>query len=223
MFRSSPTSLGFADRHAAGAALAERLKEFAARHDVVVLALPRGGVPVAYEVARALNAPLDVFVVRKLGVPGHEELAMGAIASGDVRVLNQEVLAWYRLSDADVDAVARHEKAELARRERLYRGGRPLVPIDGRVVILIDDGLATGSTMRAAVEAVRRLNPSRIIVAVPVGAQDTCDQLRQIADDAICLMTPASFSAVGQWYLDFSQTTDDDVSRLLAGAGQNRT
>jgi putative phosphoribosyl transferase len=144
---------------------------------------------------------------------------MGAIASGDVRVLNQDVLAWYRLSEADVDAVARLEKAELERRERLYRGGRSPVPIDGRVVILIDDGLATGSTMRAAVEAVRRLQPSRIVVAVPVGAQDTCDQLRHVADDAICLMTPASFSAVGQWYRDFSQTTDDEVKSLLASLG----
>jgi predicted phosphoribosyltransferase len=219
MFRSSHSSLEFADRHAAGTALAERLKEYAGQNDVVVLALPRGGVPVAYEVARALNAPLDVFVVRKLGVPGHEELAMGAIASGDVRVLNQDVLAWYGLSASDVEAVARLEKAELERREHLYRGGRSLVSIDGRVVILIDDGLATGSTMRAAVEAVRRLKPSRIVVAVPVGAQDTCDQLRQVADDAICLMTPASFSAVGQWYRDFSQTTDDDVRRLLANVG----
>jgi predicted phosphoribosyltransferase len=218
MFRSSRSSLEFTDRHHAGKALAERLKEYAGRNDVVVLALPRGGVPVAYEVACTLHAPLDVFVVRKLGVPGHEELAMGAIASGDVRVLNQDVLQWYRLSDADLDAVTRHEKGELERRERLYRGSRPLTPIEGRTVILIDDGLATGSTMRAAVEAVRRLNPTRIVVAVPVGAQDTCDQLRQIADDAICLMTPASFSAVGQWYLDFSQTTDEEVSRLLASA-----
>ena len=219
MFRSLHPSLEFTDRHAAGTALAARLKEFARRSDVVVLALPRGGVPVAYEVARALNAPLDVFVVRKLGVPGHEELAMGAIASGDVRVLNQDVIDWYRLSEADVNAVARLEKLELERRERLYRGGRSPVPIDGRVVILIDDGLATGSTMRAAVEAVRRLKPSRIVVAVPVGARETCNQLRQVADDAICLMMPASFSAVGQWYLDFSQTTDDEVTRLLASVG----
>ena len=216
MFRSSNSSLEFADRHAAGRALAERLEEFAGRTDVVVLALPRGGVPVAYEVAQGLNAPLDVFVVRKLGVPGHEELAMGAIASGDVRVLNQDVLDWYRLSDGDVDAVARRERAELERREQLYRGGRPLTPIEGRVVILIDDGLATGSTMRAAVEAVRRLKPSRIVVAVPVGARDTCEQFREIADDAICVISPASFSAVGQWYVDFSQTTDDEVRQLLA-------
>jgi putative phosphoribosyl transferase len=218
MFRSSRSSLEFADRHHAGKSLAERLKEFTGRIDVVVLALPRGGVPVAYEVASALHAPLDVFVVRKLGVPGHEELAMGAIASGDVRVLNQDVLDWYRLSEADIEAVSRHEKGELERRERLYRGSRPLTPIEGRTVILIDDGLATGSTMRAAVEAVRRLNPTRIVVAVPVGAQDTCDQLGRIADEAICLMTPGSFSAVGQWYLDFSQTTDDEVRHLLASA-----
>jgi predicted phosphoribosyltransferase len=219
MFRSSRSSLEFADRHDAGKALAERLEEYAGRNDVVILALPRGGVPVAYEVACALRAPLDVFVVRKLGVPGHEELAMGAIASGDVRVLNRDVLDWYRLSEADVDAVSRLEKSELERRERLYRGSRPLTHIEGCTAILIDDGLATGSTMRAAVEAVRRLNPARIVVAVPVGAQDTCDQLRRIADEAICLMTPASFSAVGQWYLDFSQTTDDEVRRLLASAG----
>jgi len=172
-------------------------------------------------VACALHAPLDVFVVRKLGVPGHEELAMGAIASGGVRVLNQDVLDWYRLSEADVEAVSLLEKAELERRERLYRASRPLTRIDGCTAILIDDGLATGSTMRAAVEAVRRLNPTRIVVAVPVGAQDTCDQLGQIADEAICLMTPASFSAVGQWYLDFSQTTDEEVRRLLASAGND--
>jgi predicted phosphoribosyltransferase len=222
MFRNS-NSLEFADRHAAGRALAERMNQFAGRTDVVVLALPRGGVPVAYQVAQALHVPLDVFVVRKLGVPGHEELAMGAIASGDVRVLNQEVLDWYRLSDADVDAVARHERAELERREQLYRGGRPLTPIEGRIVILIDDGLATGSTMRAAVEAVRRLNPSRIVVAVPVGAQDTCEQFRQIADDVVCVLSPASFSAVGQWYQDFSQTTDDEVRHLLASRDPDRT
>jgi predicted phosphoribosyltransferase len=218
MFRSSRSSLEFTNRHDAGKALAQRLGEFAGRNDVVVLALPRGGVPVAYEVARSLDAPLDVFVVRKLGVPGHEELAMGAIASGDVRVLNQDVLDWYGLSEADVDTVSRREKGELERREQLYRGTRTLTPIDGRTVILIDDGLATGSTMRAAVEAVRRLNPARIVVAVPVGAQDTCDQLRKTADEAICLLTPASFSAVGQWYVDFSQTTDDEVRHLLASA-----
>jgi putative phosphoribosyl transferase len=219
MFRSSNSSLEFSDRHAAGRALAERLNAFAGRGDVVVLALPRGGVPVAYEVAHALNAPLDVFVVRKLGVPGHEELAMGAIASGDVQVLNQEVLDWYRLSDADVEAVARRERAELERREQLYRGSRPLTPIEGRIAIMIDDGLATGSTMRAAVEAVRRLKPARIVVAVPVGARNTCEEFRQIANDVVCVISPASFSAVGQWYQDFSQTTDEDVKRLLAAVG----
>ena len=172
--------------------------------------------------ARALNAPLDVFVVRKLGVPGHEELAMGAIASGDVRVLNQDVVDWYALPETVIDAATRRERAELARRESLYREGRSLIPLHGRVVMLIDDGLATGSTMRAAVRAVRQLDPSRIIVAVPVGAPDTCDALGTIADEVVCLLMPTSFSAVGQWYLDFSQTTDEEVQHLLASANAHR-
>ena len=210
----------FEDRLEAGRALAARLAEFRGRDDLAVLGLPRGGVPVAWEVAQALGAPLDVFVVRKLGVPGHEELAMGAIASGDVRVLNPDVLRWYQIPDETIEKVTRVEKTELERRERLYRDGRPLISVDRRVVILIDDGLATGSTMRAAVGAVRSLAPARIVVAVPVGARDTCETLGEIADHVVCLLTPESFSAVGQWYLDFSQTSDEEVRRLLATAGR---
>jgi predicted phosphoribosyltransferase len=206
---------GFDDRRQAGAVLADSLKQFAGRSDVVVLALPRGGVPVGYEVARALAAPLDVFVVRKLGLPGHPELAMGAIASGDVRVLNEDVVESYRVPRTAIDAVARAERLELERRERSYRDGRPLLPIDGRVVILVDDGLATGSTMWAAVVAVRRLQPARVVVAVPVGAADTCEALRNVADEVVCAFTPEPFRAVGLWYADFSQTTDDEVRQLL--------
>jgi len=211
----SPNARAFRDRHEAGVALAERLTAFARRIDVVVLALPRGGVPVGYEVAVALGVPLDVFTVRKLGVPGHPELAMGAIASGGVQVLNDEVLQWLRPSAGVVEAVARAESTELDRRERLYRGGRPLAPIEGRTVILVDDGLATGSTMRAAVAAVRRLRAGRVIVAAPVGARDTCDAMRRVADDVVCVVSPEHFVAVGAWYLDFSETSDDEVRRLL--------
>ena len=210
--------IGFADRRAAGAVLAYRLKQFAGRGDVVVLALPRGGVPVGYEVARVLSAPLDVFVVRKLGLPGHPELAMGAIASGDVRVLNEDVLDSYPVSRAAIGAVTRTERLELERRERAYRDGRPLVPVQGRIAILVDDGLATGSTMWAAVVAVRRLQPARVVVAVPVGAEETCEALRKVADDVVCALTPEPFQAVGLWYVDFSQTTDDEVRQLLARA-----
>lgn len=180
----------FVDRREAGVALADRLGQFAGGEDIVVLALPRGGVPVGYEVARALGAPLDVFVVRKLGLPGHPELAMGAIASGGVRVLNEDVLESIAVSPNAIDAVTRTEQSELERRERAYRDGRPLVPIEGRVVILVDDGLATGSSMRAAVLAVRRLQPARVVVAVPVGAWQTCRELRGVADDVVCAFTP---------------------------------
>jgi predicted phosphoribosyltransferase len=183
-----------------------------------VLALPRGGVPVAYEVARALHAPLDVFLVRKLGVPGHRELAMGAIASGDVRVLNEDVVRWYRIPEEVIDEVAREEQGELERRESAYRAGRSPVEVSDRVVLLVDDGLATGSSMKAAVRAVRARTPSRIVVAVPVGAPETCRELATIADEVVCARTPADFSAVGQWYLDFSQTTDDEVRQLLSEA-----
>ena len=203
--------------------LANRLQRFANRDDVAVLALPRGGVPIGYEVARGLGAPLDVFVVRKLGLPGHPELAMGAIASGGVRVMNEDVLESYRVSQAAIEAVTRAERVELERRERAYRDGRPLVAIEGRTVLLVDDGLATGSTMRAAVLAVRRLHPARVVVAVPVGAWQTCEALRDVADDVICVSTPEPFSAVGLWYVDFSQTTDEEVRQLLSRANAGAT
>jgi putative phosphoribosyl transferase len=212
---SRPDARAFSDRHEAGIALAGALQAYAGRNDVVVLGLPRGGVPVAYEVASALRLPLDVFSVRKLGVPGHPELAMGAIASGGVQVLNDDVLAWYRPSADTLEAVARVEMRELARREQLYREGRPLVLVEGRTVILVDDGLATGSTMRAAVQAVRRLHAREVVVASPVGAPETCRAMRREADDVVCVLMPDHFSAVGAWYLDFSETTDDEVRRLL--------
>lgn len=215
--------LRFADRRHAGAVLASQLQHFADRPDLVVLALPRGGVPVAFEVARALGAPMDVFVVRKLGMPGHPELAMGAIASGGVRVMNEDVFGWYRPSAAAIEAVIRTEHAELERRERAYRDGRPPVPIEGRTVILVDDGLATGSTMRAAVLAIRRLGPARVVVAVPVGARETCEALRAMADEVVCALMPEPFSAVGRWYIDFSQTTDDEVRQLLSSQGAAAT
>jgi predicted phosphoribosyltransferase len=208
----------YANRREAGVVLAGRLAELKNRRDVVVLALPRGGVPVAYEVARALHAPLDVFLVRKLGVPGHRELAMGAIASGDVRVLNEDVVRWYRIPEEVIDEVAREEQGELERRESAYRAGRSPVEVSDRVVLLVDDGLATGSSMKAAVRAVRARTPSRIVVAVPVGAPETCRELATIADEVVCARTPADFSAVGQWYRDFSQTTDDEVRQLLSEA-----
>ena len=205
----------FTDRRDAGIALAERLQEYKDRDDVIVLALPRGGVPVAYEVARALHVPLDVFLVRKLGLPGHRELAMGAIASGGVRVLNETVVGWYGIPPAVIDEVARDEATELERREHVYRDQRPPLAIRGRTVVLIDDGLATGSTMKAAVQAVRAHEPAKIVVAVPVGAPDTCREFADVADEIICARTPEPFSAVGQWYRHFSQTTDDEVRELL--------
>jgi predicted phosphoribosyltransferase len=195
--------------------LADALPHYANRHDVVVLGLPRGGVPVAREVADKLSAPLDVFLVRKLGTPGHRELAMGAIASGGVRVLNEDVIRWYGLGRDVIDAIAAEEQQELERRERLYRGDREPPPVAGRVVILVDDGLATGSTMKAAVDAVRMLHPARVVVAVPVGAAETCRELALRADDVVCARTPDPFSAVGLWYEDFSQTTDEEVQRAL--------
>jgi predicted phosphoribosyltransferase len=222
MQRSQPR-VGFSDRRHAGAVLADRLKHLANRNDIVVLALPRGGVPVGFEVARALRARLDVFVVRKLGLPGHPEFAMGAIASGDVQVINEDVLESYPVPQAAIEDVARAERLELERRERAYRDGRPLVAIAGRTVILVDDGLATGSTMRAAVLAVRRLHPAHILVAVPVGAWQACQALREAADEVVCAFTPEPFSAVGLWYADFSQTTDEEVRQLLTRANADGT
>jgi putative phosphoribosyl transferase len=205
----------YRDRRDAGRQLASELRAYANRPDVVVLALPRGGVPVAYEVATALGAPLDVFVVRKLGLPGHEELAMGALASGGVRVLDEDLIRLARVSADQLRRVTEFEQAELNRRERQYRGDRPFPDVRGKTAILIDDGLATGSTMRAAVAALRLEGPARIVVAVPVAASETCDAFHAIADDVVCAATPEPFHAVGLWYDDFSQTTDDEVHELL--------
>ena len=205
----------FHDRFDAGRALAADLAPYAGRRDVLVLALPRGGVPVAYEVARALGAPLDVFLVRKLGLPGHEEFAMGAIASGGIRLLNDDVIREFGVTPAEIAAVSRAEEQELDRRERQYRADRPMPPVAGQTVILVDDGLATGSTMRVAVLALRQERPDRIIVGVPVAAAETCDEFRGLVDDIVCAETPEPFYAVGLWYEDFSQTTDDEVRELL--------
>jgi len=212
----------FRNRSEAGRLLAAKLAAYANRHDVVVLGLPRGGVPVAYEVARVLSAPLDIFLVRKLGVPGHEELAMGAVASGGVRVLNRDVVSELRIPDAAIDAVAKSEEQELERRAHAYRGDRPPPDVRGRIAILVDDGLATGATMLAAIKALRHQHPARIVVAVPTGSPETCEQLRADADDVVCLITPEPFAAVGLWYEDFSQTTDDEVRELLARSDASR-
>jgi predicted phosphoribosyltransferase len=209
----------FRNRNDAGRQLAEKLAAYADRPDVLVLALPRGGVPVGYEVARALGAPLDVFLVRKLGVPGYEELAMGAVATGGVRVLNDEIVRGLGISEHGIDVAVAREMEELARRERLYRGDRPPPDVAGRTVILVDDGLATGATMRAAVAALREQQPTRIVVAVPTASPDTCEVLKAEADDVVCAITPEPFFAVGHWYEDFTQTTDDEVRELLARQG----
>jgi predicted phosphoribosyltransferase len=208
----------FADRREAGRILASLVMKYADRDDVLVLALPRGGVPVGFEVAQALRAPLDVFIVRKLGVPGHDELAMGAIATGGVRVLNDVVVISLELEPKVIDAVAAKEGKELARRERLYRGARPAPDVHGRTVILVDDGLATGSSMRAAVAALRKQEPARIVVAVPVAAPETCEEFKTEVDEVVCAATPRMFNGVGRWYGDFSQTTDEEVHELLAQA-----
>jgi predicted phosphoribosyltransferase len=209
--------MGFRDRADAGRALAARLGHLTGRADVLVLGLPRGGVPVAHEVATALRAPLDVLVARKLGTPGQSELAMGAVAPGGVRVLHRAVVDALALPPEVVEQVARREEAEVARREESYRTGRPPLDVAGRVVVVVDDGLATGSTMRAAVAALRAMGPGRIVVAVPVGSPETCQQLATEADEVVCLEMPAAFRAVGQWYDDFSQTTDDHIRALLEG------
>lgn len=208
----------FRSRRHAGRELAARLERYKDRSDVLVLALPRGGVPVGYEVARALGAPLDVFLVRKLGVPGEDELAMGAIASDGVQVLNRDVIRSADISQHVLEAVSRREQEELERRERLYRGERPHPSVRGRTVILVDDGLATGSSMRAAALALRRMEPARVVVAVPVGAQETCEQFRVEVDEVVCAVTPHAFIAVGAWYADFSQVEDDEVRELLQQA-----
>ena len=211
----------FRDRTHAGQVLAKELQAYAGRPDVLVLGLPRGGVPVAYEVARALGAPLDVFIVRKLGVPGFEELAAGAIASGGVRVLNEDVVRAIPHAEEAIEAVTTRETAELERREHEYRDGRAAPELRDRVVILVDDGLATGATMRAAVKALRQSGAAKIVVAVPVGPPDTCHEIEEQADETICLTTPEFFQAVGQYYEDFSQTSDEDVRELLSQAAQN--
>jgi putative phosphoribosyl transferase len=209
----------FADRRDAGEKLADKLKDYENRPDVLVLALPRGGVPVAYEVATALSAPLDVFLVRKLGVPGYEELAMGAIATGGVSVMNEDVTMSIGLPDSAISEVRDREQKELERREQLYRGDRSPLDVQGRTVILIDDGLATGSSMRAAIAALRKMSPAKIVVAVPVAAPETCETIRNEVEDIVCALTPEPFLAVGAWYSDFSQTTDDEVRGLLERAG----
>jgi len=210
--------VSFHDRRHAGQLLAQALAPYAGRDDVIVLALPRGGVPVAFEVAQALPAPLDVFLVRKLGAPGQEELAVGAIASGGVRVLNHSIMRMLLLDERDIDAIAAREQRELARREQAYRAGRAEPALAGKTVIVIDDGLATGATMRAAVAALRQRQPTRVVVAVPVGAADTCALLRDEADEVVCLHRPEPFGGVGMWYDDFTQTSDDEVRTLLAAA-----
>jgi putative phosphoribosyl transferase len=209
----------FRDRTEAGHVLADRLRNYAGRDDVVVLALPRGGVPVAYEVAKALGVPLGVFVVRKLGVPGHEELAMGAIASGGLLVLDERLVRALGLDESQLEQAIATELRELERREAAY-GGQDTPELAGKTVILVDDGLATGATMRAAALAVRRLNPARVVVAVPVAAEETCEQFRDVVDEIVCEVTPQPFQAVGLWYDDFSPTSDDEVRELVGRAAE---
>jgi putative phosphoribosyl transferase len=218
MLRSRGMASPFRDRTEAGRRLAEKLVRYAGQPDTIVLALPRGGVPVAYEVAMALNAPLDVYLVRKLGVPGHEELALGAIATGGVRVLVPEVIREAEVPEHAVERVTQQELRELERRERAFRGERPPPDVRGRTVILVDDGLATGATMRAAIAALKQQGPARIVVAVPTAAPQTCESMRREVDDVVCAITPEPFYAVGLWYDDFAQTTDDEVKALLERA-----
>jgi putative phosphoribosyl transferase len=216
-------TMKFEDRTEAGRLLASKLTAYANRPDVIVLGLPRGGVPVAFEVARALHVPLDIELVRKLGVPGHKELAMGAIASGNVRVLNQDVIDWLGISTRVIDHVVAKEQEELERRNRVYRGDRPAPNVRNRTVILVDDGIATGATLRAAIAALRQQEPARIVVAVPVAPPSTCNQLQAEVDDVVCVLAPEELYAIGIWYENFSQTTDDEVRDLLARADQGQS
>ena len=211
----------FKDRADAGRVLAGLLQTYAQQDDVIVLALPRGGVPVGYEISRALHAPLDIFVVRKLGVPGHEELAMGAVATGGIVHLNRDVIDALDIDAATIRRVSALEVQEIQRREHVYRGERPPLRVQGKTVILVDDGLATGSTIRAAIAALRQRNPKRIVVAVPAGASEVCKEIRHEADDVICALAPESFHAVSQWYEEFRQTTDDEVRELLSGTSES--
>ena len=208
----------FRNRTEAGQVLARRLQQYKNQPDVLILGLPRGGVPVAYEVARELNAPLDVCIVRKLGVPGHEELGMGAIATGGVRTLHEGIIREIGISPQTIEAVSAREQAELERRERLYRGDRPAPTIKGRTVVIVDDGLATGSTMKAAIQAVRQQDPRQVIVAVPTAPSETCEQLKESADHVVCALTPEPFFSVGGSYADFTQITDGEVRDLIASA-----
>ena len=210
----------FKDRRDAGKKLAQKLSAYASRSDVVILALPRGGVPVAYEVALTLNAPLDIFTVRKLGLPGHEELAMGAIATGGARVINQDVVRSFHVPQGVVEAVAKQELRELERRERAFRGDRMMREVHDKTAILIDDGLATGASMQAAIKGLRAKDPTRIVVAVPTAPLETCEAFKQLVDEMICATTPEPFYGVGQWYEDFSQVTDDQVQTFLEQASQ---
>jgi putative phosphoribosyl transferase len=210
-----PDDIRFSNRQTAGQALAHRLQPYAQRQDVLVLGLPRGGVPVAAEVARVLQAPLDICLVRKLGVPGHKELAMGAIAAGGVRVLNQDIIGELGISDQTIEEVEAQELRELQRRDQAYRGNRPPPDLRDRTVIVVDDGLATGSTMKAAIAVVQSQQPARLVVAVPVAPVDVCDALKAEVDEVVCLLTPEPFYAIGLWYKNFAQTTDDEVKALL--------
>jgi putative phosphoribosyl transferase len=212
----------FRNRQEAGRRLASRLGKYANREDVIVLGVPRGGVPIAFEVATTLNLPLDIFVLRKLGVPGHEELAFGAIGSGGVRVLNASVVEHLGISDLDIALVTRAEREELERRERLYRGSRPPLDVHGRTVILVDDGIATGSSLRAAIHALRQMRPAAIVIATPVAPQGTCNRLRHEVDELVCAEMPEPFHGVGQFYHDFSQVSDEEVNELLESASRQR-
>jgi putative phosphoribosyl transferase len=223
MTKRNILKLPFEDRAQAGRLLGEALAEYAKRSDVVVLALPRGGVPVGFEVARMIDAPLDIILVRKLGTPGQEELAMGAIASGGVCVLNPDIVAIIDISQEAIEAVAATARQELERRERAYRGNKPPLTVENHCLILVDDGLATGASMLAAVSALRQRKPASIVVAIPVAPSDTVQRLKQEADDVVCLATPEPFSAVGRWYREFSQTSDDEVKSLLKRANSMST